>query len=475
MEPTTFVVALVLGIAVGLAMGLAIGRTRGARENDEKSVLLASDAAAAKARMEETVRRAETLDVSLAEARDELSASRTQLATISAELNAERKVVAERQSLLDHADERLRATFAVASAEALRANSQSFLELAKTSLGEFQKQATGDLERRQQTIGGLVTPLQESLAKADAKLQQVEKGRASSEAKLTEQIRMLSDTTTKLERALQTPNVRGGWGEVQLRRVVELAGMLDHCDFFEKQRATSEDDRLFIPDLVVKLPSDRNIIIDAKAPYIAYREAVEAMDDATRTAKLKEHGQQVKKHIDQLSSKRYWEKLFPTPEFVFMFFPVEGYFEAAYRHDTSLIEYGIEKRVIPASPLTLISLLRTVAYAWQQETVARNAQQVSDLGRELYDRVRVLGSHFEDLAKGLTGAVDAYNKTVGNLESRVLVTARRFKELGVSANDPIAETLPVNQTPRTLQTPEHTDLLGKLVSGETAESGEDED
>ena len=341
-------------------------------------------------------------------------------------------------------------------------------------LGEFQQRAVKDLQHRQETIGALVRPLHDSLAKVDAKLHQVEKERAGSHSQLTEQLRTLAVTTTNLERALRTPNVRGGWGEVQLRRVVEMAGMLNHCHFVEKRAATSDEGR-FIPDLIIKLPGGRNIIVDAKVPYIAYREAIEASDETVRVAKLKDHARVVRDHITQLSSKRYWDQFQPAPEFVFMFLPGEGYFSAALQHDPALIEFGVGKRVIPASPLTLIALLRAVAYGWQQETIARSAQGVGELGRELYDRVRRMGDHFDDLAKELARAVDAYNRTVGTLESRVLVTARRFKDLGVAAGEPIQELSPVDQTPRQVQAPEYADLLGELVEGEALEVGEEED
>ena len=437
-EPFSLVVSLVLGLGLGLAGGWALGRARGTQEHADQQARLSAETAAARA-----------------------------------SLAAERKATADRETLLEQTDDRLRATFAVLSAEALRTNNQSFLDLAKTSLAEYQHQATTDLKHRQQEIGSLVTPLNAALARVDAKLLEVEKERTGSYSRLSEQLRTLAVTTTNLERALRTPNVRGGWGEVQLRRVVEMAGMLDHCHFVEKKAATSDDGR-FIPDLIIKLPGGRNIIVDAKVPYIAYREAVEAADEATRTAKLKDHARQLREHIIQLSSKKYWDQFQPAPEFVFMFLPGEGYFSAALQHDPSLIEFGVDKRVIPSSPLTLIALLRAVAYGWQQETVARNAQNVSDLGRELYDRIRVLGGHFEDLARGLTRTVDAYNSSVGTLESRVLVTARKFKELGVAASEPIPELSQVDQTPRSLQAPEHADLFGELVEGEAVEVGEDE-
>ena len=442
MEPLSAiatVTSLVLGLGAGLVGGWILGRAQSARETSERHAQLLAETAAAQA-----------------------------------SLAAERQATAGRERLLAQTDDRLRRTFASLSAEALRSNNQSFLELAKTSLTEYQKQASTDLQHRQQRIGDLVKPLHESLARVDAKLQEVEKQRTGANAQLSEQLRTLAVSTTNLERALRTPNVRGGWGEVQLRRVVEMAGMVNHCHFVEKKAATSDDGR-FIPDLIIKLPGGRNIIVDAKVPYIAYREAVEASSDATRTAKLKDHARQLREHIIQLSSKKYWDQFQPAPEFVFMFLPGEGYFSAALQHDPALIEFGVDKRVIPSSPLTLIALLRAVAYGWQQETVARNAQNVSDLGRELYDRVRVLGGHFEELAKGLTRAVDAYNSTVGTLESRVLVTARRFKELGVAASDPIPELPPVDRTPRSLQAPEHADLFGNLVEDDAVQIGEKKD
>ena len=476
MEPLSFLAPLVLGLGLGLVSGWALARARGDREHADQRAHLAAEMAATQARLEATAGQAANLERHLGEARREASGYQERLAMTTAALQAEQKAVAERQAQLERTDDRLREAFASLSAKALQTNNQSFLELARASLSEYQKQATTDLEHRQQRIGDLVKPLHESLARVDAKLQQVEKERTGAYAQLSEQLRTLAVTTTNLERALRTPNVRGGWGEVQLRRVVEMAGMVNHCHFVEKKAATSDDGR-FIPDLIIKLPGGRNIIVDAKVPYIAYREAVEASTEATRTAKLKSHARQLREHIIQLSSKKYWDQFQPAPEFVFMFLPGEGYFSTALQHDPSLIEFGVEKRVIPASPLTLIALLRAVAYGWQQEKVARNAKNVSDLGRELYDRVRVLGGHFEELAKGLTRSVNAYNGAVGALESRVLVTARRFKDLGVSANEPIPELPPVDPTPRALQAPEHADLFGDLIEneGEAVEVGEEND
>ena len=449
---------------VGIALGLALGGVGGwllGRGGEAGMV-----AAAARARADEIAKRVAQLDAALetrerdlGDARQRSSELTERLVRATAELDGERRSANDRLKLLEQAEQTLREAFASVSAEALRANNQSFLQLAKASLSEFQKQAVVDLDHRQRSIDSLVKPLHETLGQVDAKLQQVEKERASSDARLNEQLQTLATSTSNLERALQTPHVRGGWGEVQLRRVVELAGMLDHCDFSEKTTAQTVEGRL-VPDMVVNLPGGRHIIIDAKVPYVAYRQAVEATGDDERAARLKEHAGQVKAHMVELGSRGYWAQFQPTPEFVFMFLPGEGYFSAALQHDPGLIEFGVTQRVIPASPLTLIALLRAVAYGWQQERIARNAEEVSALGRELYERIWRLAGHLDDLAKGLTRTVEAYNRTVGTIESRVLVTARRFKELGVSAAEPIPEVPTVERTPRPLQAPEMADLFG---------------
>ena len=455
---------MLVGIALGLALGGVGGWLLG--RGGEAGSGPRADAAAARARADEIAKRVAQLDAALetrerdlGDARQRSSELTERLVRATAELDGERRSASDRLKLLEQAEQTLREAFASVSAEALRANNQSFLQLAKASLSEFQKQAVVDLDHRQRSIDSLVKPLHETLGQVDAKLQQVEKERASSDARLREQLQTLATSTSNLERALQTPHVRGGWGEVQLRRVVELAGMLDHCDFSEKTTAQTVEGRL-VPDMVVNLPGGRHIIIDAKVPYVAYRQAVEATGDDERAARLKEHAGQVKAHMVELGSRGYWAQFQPAPEFVFMFLPGEGYFSAALQHDPGLIEFGVTQRVIPASPLTLIALLRAVAYGWQQERIARNAEEVSALGRELYERIWRLAGHLDDLAKGLTRTVEAYNRTVGTIESRVLVTARRFKELGVSAAEPIPEVPTVERTPRPLQAPEMADLFG---------------
>ena len=455
---------MLVGIALGLALGGVGGWLLG--RVGEAAVSPRADAAAARARADEIAKRVAQLDAALearehdlGDARQRSSELTERLVRATAELDGERRSANDRLKLLEQAEQTLREAFASVSAEALRANNQSFLQLAKASLSEFQKQAVIDLDHRQRSIDSLVKPLHETLGQVDAKLQQVEKERASSNVRLNEQLQALATSTSNLERALQTPHVRGGWGEVQLRRVVELAGMLNHCDFSEKTTAQTANGRL-VPDMVINLPGGRHIIIDAKVPYVAYRQAVEAAGDDERAARLREHAGQVKAHMVNLGSKDYWAQFQPAPEFVFMFLPGEGYFSAALQHDPGLIEFGVTKRVIPASPLTLIALLRAVAYGWQQERIARNAEEVSALGRELYERIYHLAGHLDELAKGLTRTVVAYNRTVGTIESRVLVTARRFKELGVSAAEPIPAVTTVEHMPRPLQAPEMADLFG---------------
>jgi len=379
-----------------------------------------------------------------------------QVGRLEATLAHEKAAGAEKLQLLTRASEQLRDAFSSLAAEALKSNNRSFLELAKTNLEKFQSEARGDLEARQRAVEHLVLPIQESLGKVDQKIQQIEKERGESYVALREQVQSLIGTqralqteTGNLVRALRTPAVRGRWGEIQLRRVVELAGMLPYCDFAEQETLTNGEAR-FRPDLVVKLPGGKIVVVDAKTPLQAYLEAVEATDDDVRRARSADHARQVRDHMARLSSKSYWEQFEASPEFVVMFLPGETFFSAALEQHPGLIEEGVNQRVIPASPTTLIALLRAVAYGWRQEKLARNAQEISALGKELHDRLRSLFGHMDSLGKGLDRAVECYNKAIGTLETRVMVSARKFAELGAPVAEQIPEVEPIETTARTL-------------------------
>ncbi len=451
-------------VAAWLALGARAAAVRAALEArlEERDRVLA-EAAAERARQEE----------SLGEARRALGEESERRAGLEATLAQERKGVEEQRRLLDDARERLSDAFRALSAEALRDSSQSFLQLARASLEKYHEGARGDLDRRQQAIQELVAPVRDSLQKFDVKLGELEMGRVEAYATLTQQVRSLAETQRELKaeasnlvKALRAPQVRGRWGEVQLRRVVELAGMVNYCDFVEQETVAFEGGRLR-PDLVVRLPGGKSVVVDAKAPLSAYLDAAEAPTEAARQALLVEHARQVREHVGALSRKSYWEQFREAPEFVVLFLPGEAFFSAALEQDPSLLEAGAARNVVIATPTTLIALLKAVAYGWKQEKVAENARAVSDLGRELHKRLADMGSHLSRLGRTLASSVEAYNSAVGTLESRVLVSARRLKELEAAGPDDVIDPLvPVEHAPRKLQS-------GELVALPSGEPGEE--
>ncbi len=400
------------------------------------------------------------LDSSLAEAKRQTEVNaqlRAEIAALNSTLEHERRTAEEKLVLVTRASEDLKNAFQALSADALKSNNQSFLALATESLKRFQTQAQGDLDQRKQAVEALVAPIKDSLTKVDQQIQAIENSRREAYGSLTQQVQSLVQTQEKLQsetgnlvKALRTPNVRGRWGEIQLRRVVEIAGMINYCDFEEQATVTTAEGRIR-PDLIVRLPGGKNIVVDAKTPLSAYLEACESQDDTTRTALLKKHADQIGTHMSQLSSKAYWDQFPAAPEFVIMFLPGEAFFSAALEQNPALIEQGVNQRVIPASPTTLIALLRAVAYGWQQETIAENAQRIADLGRDLYDRLCKLAEHMESVGKNLDRAVDSYNKAVGTMESRVFASARKFEELGTAIKQDLPELPLIEKSTRELQ------------------------
>ncbi len=381
-------------------------------------------------------------------------------ARLESALESERKTSNEKIELLtkssDRAAEDLQNAFKALAADALKSNNSSFLQIAQETLRRFQSEAKGELEAKQKAVADLVAPVRESLSKVDAQIQQMEKERMDAYGGLRQQVeslitsqKELQSETGNLVRALRTPNVRGRWGEIQLRRVVEIAGMLSYCDFAEQETITGESGRLR-PDLVVKLPGGKRVVVDAKTPLQAFLDAFETTDEEARRACLANHARQVRDHINTLAGKKYWEQFESTPEFVVMFLPGETFFSAALEQDTGLIEHGVLNKVIPASPTTLIALLKAINYGWNQEKLARNAHEISVLGKELHERLRKLAGHITGVGTNLDRAVEAYNQAVGSLENRVLVSARKFAELGASVAENIPELQPIETTARAL-------------------------
>lgn len=425
----------IIGLAVGIVIAWFIVNNRNRGELIDKEVKIKAG------------------ESSLTELRAQLQQKETELNNLRSALNTEqqtrvsaetrleetRKNLEEQKRLLTEAEEKFTTTFKALSSDALKDNNQAFLNLAKQTLENLLTEAKGDLGKRQQAIEGIIKPLKESLDKYETQIRDLEKSRADAYGGLREQLEQLTRThqqlqkeTTNLVTALKRPEVRGRWGQLTLRRVVEVAGMSQYCDFSEQPSVDTEEGRKQ-PDLIVQLPVRRTVVVDAKAPLSAYMSAVEAENDESRKVCLIQHAQAVRDHMKLLGSKAYWGQFSSSPDFVVLFLPGESFFSAALEQDRSLIEDGIANRVILATPTTLIALLRTVAYSWQQQQLTENAQKIAQAGTELFERVCKFAEHLNNIRNSLDGAVKSYNEAIGSWEHRVIPGARKLKELGAAS------------------------------------------
>ncbi|HEY4962992.1 MAG TPA: DNA recombination protein RmuC [Terriglobales bacterium] len=446
MNIAVVIVLVLAGLVIGAAFAWLAGRSKSAVLAERKSEL-ERDLAAVKSQ--------------LAQQQADNSALSAAKAAFEATLESERRSTGEKLRLLSDASEEMKAQFKALAAAALESSNASFLQLAKGTLEKYQSEARGELEKREKAVETLVKPISDSLKQVDEHVRELEKSRAEAYGNLTSQVALLLKTqealqteTGNLVKAMREPQARGRWGELQLRRCLELAGMLEYCDFLEQVSVTI-DERTRRPDVVVKLPGEKNIVIDSKVPLTAYLAALEAQDEATRKDLLTGHARQVRQHIENLSSKSYWTQFESTPEFVVLFLPGEVFFRAAMDADAELIEYGVKRKVIGASPTTLIALLRAVAYGWNQKNLAESAREISTAGKTLYERLTKMAWHFEEIGKRLGGAVDSYNKAVGSMERSVFPIARKLPELdrSLSAAD-LPDLHQVEKTPRQLESPD---------------------
>ncbi|HSE30954.1 MAG TPA: DNA recombination protein RmuC [Pyrinomonadaceae bacterium] len=475
-----------IGAAIGAAICWLVSRTRirteydrARRESDTERATILERLSGKEVQIDELKETLERECLQSANLRNENASAIAQLSAAQARLEEERKANQQKLALIDEAQKKLADAFKALSADALQNNNQSFLALAKSTLERFQETAKGDLEKKTQAIDELVKPLKESLEKVDGKIGELEKTRAGAYAELREQVKALASSQSQLQaetgnlvKALRAPHVRGRWGEIQLRRVVELAGMLQYCDFIEQETVNTEESRIR-PDLIVRLPGNRTIVVDSKVPFDAFYESISTSDDEIRANKLKEHARLVRTHITSLSRKSYWDAVQPTPEFVLLFLPGETFYSAALEQDPKLIEDGVTEKVLIATPTTLIALLKAVSYGWRQEQMATNAEEVSNLAKTLYDRLRVFTNHFDDIGRNLDRALDSYNKGVRSLEARVLVTARKFKERGAIAGDEVETLEAIDKAALPLNLDEGG-LFPDLVAADTEENGEEE-
>jgi DNA recombination protein RmuC len=387
----------------------------------------------------------------------------TQLTRLELEIEHEKSIASEKVAILTDARAQLSTQLQAMCGEALRGNSEQFIQLAKTQFEQLQLKATHDLDTRQRAVENLVGPIKESLEKVGTEVKTLDQARRQDLGQLSALLRQVAETNEKLRSetgtlvtALRTPSVHGRWGEMQLKNAVEAAGMLAYCDFVVQATGRGDDDHLLRPDLIVKLPGGRTVVVDAKTPIQALLDAAQTEDDAVRAQRLSDFARNVRDHVAALKAKSYWKQFDSAPDFVVLFLPGESFFRAAIEQDPSLLEQPAASGIVLASPATLITMLRTIAASWREEQVAQSARAISELGRELYERLGTMAEHFVTLGKRLDGSVQAYNQTVGSFERRVLVSARKFSDHGVSTAKALPDVMAIEkstQPPQTLELP----------------------
>jgi len=455
-----------LALFVSSAVAFFVGRRLGQASQKEAASTEISKLNADRARYEAMAQRVPALEREVAAARAladqaemRLAEAQVKLAETLTRLSESEKAASEKLDLLARAERSMKEAFQALSAEALDKSRAAFLDQAQATFGQFREGALKDFAAKETTFAQLVSPIRESLSRFEAHVHELEKKRGEAYTGLSEQFAsfkegqsLLRGETEKLVTALRAPSVRGRWGEFQLRRVVEMAGMVQHCDFVEQSTIQGDESRLR-PDLIVYLPGGKTVVVDAKVPLSAYLDAKDARDENARRDLIQLHARQLRKHVGELSDKSYADQLSSSPDFVVMYVPIESAFADAVQADPSLLDDAVKGNVIPAGPMTLLSLLKGAAYGWRQERIAESAEQISELGKELYNRIAVMASHFAAVGESLGRATLAYNKAVGSMESRVLVQARRFKEMGAAVGEDIPEIDTISHAPRQLEIP----------------------
>lgn len=446
---------MIIGVAIGLVAGVALGLVW----HLVRQAAVTSAARMAEGRLSDAQASLSLVTTKLAEATAAATGAETARAVLASELSSLQRSDEDIRARAEEERQRLVGTFAELSAEALQKNNEQFLALADTKFSQAQTAAQGDLTQRQAAIAQLLGPLSETLVRYELGLKQIELERKGAYEGLREKVAQLNQGNEQLQKetrnlvtALRSPQTRGRWGEIQLRRVVEMAGMLEHCDFDEQVSTTTDDGRLR-PDMLVHMPGGRDMVVDAKVPLDAFLKLTDADDDDERALFQAAHARQLRTHVDQLAKKEYWKQFDRSPQQVVAFIPGDQLLSAAYECDPTLQEHAMSNGVLLTTPTMLIALLRTVAFGWQQETLAESAREVQKLGADLYERLRTMTTHMQTLERSLTNSVEAYNRAVGSLESRVLVTARKFPALGVMGSESaeIGELTPIEAAPRHLQ------------------------